>query len=140
MRERREDIPLLVSHFIESQNEATGKQIRGASEAAMRHLLDYPWPGNVRELENAIEHAFVVCRHTEIDTRHLPVEIRTGQRLAPKPARLRRPGRDLTPDRLTALLDECDWNNAEAARRLGISRTAVWKYMKKWRIKLSPEV
>ncbi len=140
LRERREDIPLLVSHFIESQNEATGKQIRGASEAAMRHLLDYPWPGNVRELENAIEHAFVVCRHAEIDTRHLPVEIRTGHRLAPKPARLRRPGRDLTPDRLTALLDECDWNKAEAARRLGISRTAVWKYMKKWRIKLSPEV
>jgi len=62
-----------------------------------------------------------------------------GHRRLPKPAGLRRPGRDLTPDRLIVLLDECDWNKAEAARCPGTSSTAVWKYMKKWHVKLTPE-
>jgi two-component system, NtrC family, response regulator HydG len=144
LRERREDIPLLVNHFIGRQNQATGKQIHGVTQTAMRHLLDYPWPGNVRELENAIEHAFVICRHEEIDTRDLPAEIRLGHRLPPPataaaPPRHYRVARDLTRERLVELLDASGWNKAEAARRLGISRTAVWKYMKKWEIPLRGE-
>ncbi len=139
LAERREDIPLLISHFIERQNHATGKRIRGVSQAAMRRLLDHDWPGNVRELENAVEHAFVICRGDQIEVPDLPVELRqhTAPVHAPSPGR--RPGRDLTRESLLELLYECGWNKAEAGRRLGISRTAVWKYMKKWDLPLQPK-
>ncbi len=141
LSERREDIPLLVGHFIERQNRATGKRIQGVSQAAMRHLLDHEWPGNVRELENAVEHAFVLCRSDEIEARDLPVELRREP--DPVPARPRpraaRPGRGLTRGELVALLGQCNWNKAEVGRRLGISRTAVWKHMKKWALPLRPQ-
>ncbi|MBW2049266.1 MAG: sigma 54-interacting transcriptional regulator, partial [Deltaproteobacteria bacterium] len=76
LRKRKEDIPLLISHFINLQNEKTGKDIKGLTQSAMRILMDYTWPGNVRELENSIEHAFVLCNGGNIDTFDLPVEIR----------------------------------------------------------------
>lgn len=143
LRRRKEDIPLLVSHFIALQNKKTGKKIRGLSQAAMRIMMDYEWPGNVRELENAIEHAFVLCDDEYIDVFDLPLEIR---QLAYRPIRGRgpsspvAPGRykeKLTREKLVDMLIECHWNKAEVARRLGVSRTAIWKYMKKWDIPLS---
>jgi len=144
LRERKEDIPLLTAYFIDRLNGKTGKNIRGLSSMAMRLFLDYPWLGNVRELENAIEHAFVLCRKGEIDLFDLPVELRraeyrpaathTGGGVAGFPKR--RTAVDRTG--LLALLDQCGWNKAEVARQLGVSRTAVWKYMKKWDIPLSP--
>jgi transcriptional regulator with PAS, ATPase and Fis domain len=142
LRERKEDIPLLTSHFVEQQNKKTGKKIESLSKAATQILMDYNWPGNVRELENAIEHAFVLCNNHQIDTFDLPVEIRktqfepvvalniTQQRMFAKP------GKHVTQPALLELLEACDWNKAEVARRLGVSRTAVWKYMKKWNISL----
>lgn len=142
LRNRKDDIPLLVSHFIAVQNEKTGKSIRGAAQAAMRILMDYDWPGNVRELENAIEHAFVLCGERYIDVFDLPVEIRQlGYQPKPpiKPMdmpRTRGSGKRLSRELLVQLLHQCDWNKAETARKLGISRTAVWKYMKKWGIPL----
>jgi transcriptional regulator with PAS, ATPase and Fis domain len=58
LRERKEDIPLLTSHFIQMLNKRTGKQVVDVSRGVMRLFMDYHWPGNVRELENAMEHAF----------------------------------------------------------------------------------
>jgi two-component system, NtrC family, response regulator HydG len=140
LRERKEDIPLLVGHFVASQNRKTGKLIRGLTPDAMRLFMDYSWPGNVRELENAIEHAFVLCASDQVDARDLPLEIRfVGLQSLPENVRRPLPAtRRLTREKLTALLRTCDYNKAEAARRLGISRTAVWKYMKKWDIPLQP--
>ena len=142
LRERKEDIPLLTSHFVARQNKKTGKSIRDLSTAAMQILMDYNWPGNVRELENAIEHAFVLCNSDQIDTFDLPVEIRKSQ-FSPPPSSwtpaqrtFARPGKQLTEEALRDLLEQSDWNKAEVARRLGVSRTAVWKYMKKWNISL----
>lgn len=142
LRKRKEDIPLLASHFIDRQNMKTGKRIQGISEAAMRIMMDYPFPGNVRELENAIEHAFVLCAGGMIDMFDLPVEIR---QMTYSPARS--PGasagasrigekRPLSEEGLRLFLEQSGWNKAEAARRAGISRTAVWKAMKKWGIPL----
>lgn len=142
LRERREDIPLLTDHFIASQNEKTGKAITGLTKQAAQILMDYHWPGNVRELENAIEHAFVLCNDGEIDTFDLPVEIRKTEYAAmpgavyPSQKEVPRHNRTLTRDALFELLEASDWNKAEVARRLGVSRTAVWKYMKKWDIPL----
>ena len=144
LRTRKEDIPLLVSHFVAHQNKKTGKKIRGLSQAAMRILMDHDWPGNVRELQNAIEHAFVLCDEEYIDVFDLPVEIR---QLAYRPYKGARVGisaerptkRDnLNKEMLIDLLEKCNWNKAEVARQIGLSRTAVWKYMKKWQIPLQP--
>lgn len=147
LRDRKEDIPLLLSHFIRNQRRETGKDIHGLSPAAMRLCMDYPWPGNIRELENAVAHAFVLCAEAQIDIFDLPVEIRQS----PYPP-FREPGvhgrfpvpgmppdPPLTRERLHRVLTECGWNKAEAARRLGKSRTSVWKYMKKWKIPLKPD-
>lgn len=143
LRKRKEDIPILASHFIGLQNKKTGKGIQRVSEAAMRIMLDHDWPGNVRELENAIEHAFVLCSGKEIDSFDLPVEVRqmsyrpvlpNGIHSDRKTAR-----RKLSREQLLELLDECGWNKAEVARRIGLSRTAVWKHMKKWDIPLQPQ-
>ena len=142
LKERREDITLLVNHFIEGQNKKTGKRVLRLSEAAMRILFEYNWPGNVRELENAIEHAFVLCAGDEIDVFDLPVEIR---RMEYQPMAASRPvfppqhrpkRAKLTQVLLLELLEKYDWNKAEVARQVGLSRTAIWKYMKKWNIPL----
>jgi len=142
LRDRKEDIPLLVSHFINIMNKKTGKQIQGVSHSAMRIFMDYSWPGNIREIENAIEHAFVLCNREQIDSFDLPVEIRqTDYSTAclevptaplPKPA----PRKKMSKEGLLNLLDECDWNKAEVGRRVELSHTAIWKYMKKWDIPL----
>ncbi len=139
LRDRKEDIPLLADHFISSMNQKTGKKIKGLSSGAMRIFMDHSWPGNVRELENAIEHAFVLCNRKEIDTDDLPVEIRQPDTAgicteAPLGAIPRR--KKLTKSALLDLLAACDWNKAEVGRRMGLSRTAIWKYMKKWDIPL----
>jgi two-component system response regulator HydG len=143
LRKRKEDIPLLLSHLIKAQNNKSGKQIEGVSTQAMRIIMDYSWPGNVRELENAIEHAFVLCTEKHIDIFDLPIEIRQVEyHLAsqnPSPANIAYPNvrQKLTRDRLLDLLQACDWNKAEVSRRIGLSRTSIWKYMKKWSIPLS---
>jgi PAS domain S-box-containing protein len=146
LRKRKEDIPLLINNFINIQNKKTGKRINNVSQSALRILMDYTWPGNVRELENAIEHAFVLCIDKEIDIFDLPVEIRQFEY---QPIAHITPGstqnstssrRQVTREILLEILNVCDWNKAEAGRRMGLSRTAVWKYMKKWHIPLKRAV
>jgi two-component system response regulator HydG len=142
LRKRKDDIPLLVNHFIGIHNKNTGKQIQGILQPAMRIFMDYPWPGNVRELENAIEHAFVLCEGDQIDVFDLPMEMRQAEYhpvffesyKASKKALW--PGKKLVREKLFDLLKECDWNKAEVARRVGMSRASIWKYMKKWDIPL----
>ena len=144
LRKRKEDIPLLLSHLIKIQNDKSGKQIEGVSSQAMRIIMDYSWPGNVRELENAIEHAFVLCAEKYIDIFDLPIEIRqvgyplTTQKPASAKGRYANFKQKLTRQKLLDLLEACDWNKAEVSRRIGLSRTSIWKYMKKWSIPLSP--
>jgi two-component system, NtrC family, response regulator HydG len=142
LRRRKEDIPLLVNHFIRHYNQKTGMKIQNATQNAMRVIMDYEWPGNVRELENAVEHAFVLCTGDQIDVFDLPVEIRrTGYHPA---ISLNDPESksgvvsriDLSRERLIEVLHECGWNKAETARRIGLNRTVVWRYMKKWNIPL----
>jgi two-component system, NtrC family, response regulator HydG len=139
---RKEDIPFLVDHFINAQNGKTGKSIKGVTQSSMRILMDYNWPGNVRELENAVEHAFVLCSGQYADIFDLPVEIR---QLAYSPGLKETthsatsealPGEKLSREILIEILNDCAWNKAEVGRRVGLSRTAIWKYMKKWDIPL----
>jgi two-component system, NtrC family, response regulator HydG len=142
LRERREDIPLLVDHFIRHMNRKTGKKVARISQAALRIFMEHPWPGNVRELENAIEHAFVLCDRDQIEDSDLPIEIRQPGMAgvchdSPAAASPRR--KKMTKSALLDLLAEYDWNKAEVGRRVGLSHTSIWKYMKKWDIPLRPE-
>ena len=144
LRNRREDIPLLVQNFISLFNRQTKKKIQGVSQETLRIMMEYSWPGNVRELKNAVEHAFVICRGHQIEPSDLPFEIKSlkeiggGVRVAamphpvPRPKNLRKP----TKQELIELLYACDWNKAEVARQLGRSRTLIWKYMKDYQIQL----
>jgi PAS domain S-box-containing protein len=86
LRDRREDIPLLVDHFMARFNRLKGKAIAGVSDVVMARLMAYDFPGNVRELENIIEHAFVLCQGGLIELAHLPPRV---------PGRLGRPGSSL---------------------------------------------
>jgi len=140
LRDRQEDIPLLISHFMAKQNEATGKGVQGVEPQAMRVLLDHDWPGNVRELENAVEHAFVLSSSEMLTIGDLPREIvEAAERRAASDHHFAKPdGSAVDRQRLLELLQACQWNKAEVARKLGVSRTAVWKYMKKWGIPLKP--
>lgn len=146
LMEHKEDISVLCSAFIERFRRATGKNITGISESVSHVFMDHCWPGNVRELENAIEHAFVTCQGTLIEVKDLPREIRQSEL---RQAECRSKIKDIeslrkssgypaaSKEELISVLDECGWNKAEAARRLGVERSTIWRRMKKWGIELN---
>ena len=147
LRSRKEDIPLLVHHFIKMNNEKVSAKVQGIDKTALKTFLDYAWPGNIRELANAIEHAFVLCPGRQINLEDLPLEIRemetvfrpVGEETPPYHQRPARPVHSLTREKLIDLLKESHWNKAEVARRVGLSRASIWKYMKKWDIPLQQQ-
>ncbi len=146
LMERKEDIPILCNAFMERFRRATGKNIKGVSEAVSHVFMDHCWPGNVRELENAIEHAFVTCQGDLIEVKDLPREIRQFEiRQAECNNRIKGMGSGslgcsaASKEELIAVLDECGWNKAEVARRLGVERSTIWRRMKKWGIGLNDE-
>jgi len=135
LRTRKEDVPLLVQHFIDRFNTLQGRRITGCSERVLSMLMRYPFPGNVRELENAIEHAFVICIDTTIQMDDLPQHIlehfaSEGQKAsADKP-----PLEDAEMQAILSCLEENDYNRTKTARELGISRNTLWRKMKKYGI------
>ncbi len=134
LRERGEDLLLLVEHFLEENRLKSGKNIVGVSHEAMDRLLSYHWPGNIRELVNALEYAFVVCRGDYLAAAHLPENVAAGAGPRPFAVTPRRPApRDETAQVLDALR-RAGGKKTEAARILGVSRQALWKKMKKLRI------
>jgi PAS domain S-box-containing protein len=127
LRDRREDIPLLMNHFLELFNKSYHKSIEGISQEALKLFMIYPWPGNVRELQHAIEHAFVLCNSPTIALEHLPAEIKAySPREAPAPAERLKISSLQPPDILQALV-KTGWNKAKAARLLGISRPTLYQ-------------
>lgn len=143
LRQRLEDIPLLVDHFINYFNTKTSKSVVDASNDVMRLLMAYHWPGNVRELENAIEHAFVLCSGSRLEKEDLPAHLHTPATpvyKAPENKQSRsRKTSGLDKEKLLEMLKKNNWNKSQVAKQLGVSHTAVWKYMKKWEIPLTPE-
>lgn len=131
LRERREDIPLLVDHFIERFNKEFGRKVTGLSEEALERLVAYPWPGNVRELRNVIERTIILEAREVIEVQHLPAEIRFGQRAggpAGSPFALPDEGVDLEAVERSFIeqaMERTAQNQSAAARLLGISRYAL---------------
>lgn len=127
LRQRREDIPLLVEHFITKLRHKTGKEIEGVTEEAMGFILEHSWPGNVRELENVLEHAFILCKDRWIRPEHLPEYLRKRPTLT-YGGSLRQMEREL----IERTLKDCRGNISRAARQLGIHRTTLWRKLKKY--------
>ena len=138
LRERPEDIPLLVDHFIRTIRMRSGKRIQGVTEQAMEILIAAPWLGNIRELMNALEYAFVVCHEELISPHHLPP-------LKAEVPRLPYRRQENVPDRarkeeLIRILRDTGGNRQEAARLLGISRVTLWKRLKRHDIRIEPRI
>jgi len=129
LRQRREDIPLLVDHLVAKFNRLQSKDIAGVSDEVLSRLMEHDYPGNVRELENIIEQAFVLCRGGLIEPRHLPPELRpAGPRGAgqPGPMTLRSMERHL----IAEALRRHRGNRKKAARDLGIDTSTLYRKIK----------
>ena len=131
LRERRDDIPLLIEHFIEKFSQQTQKPIHRTSPDALEILMDYTYPGNVRELENIIEHAFVKCQSGSIEKQHLPFDlISLRDDIVTQALRESNPLAALERELVQRVLEESDGKPQLAAQRLGISRTTLWRKLK----------
>jgi transcriptional regulator with PAS, ATPase and Fis domain len=128
LRERREDIPLLVAELLARH----GAPAATVSAEALSRLLRHSWPGNVRELENALEHALVLSRGGDIRSEHLPPEIGAGAAVQGLTAVAR--GSASERNLILAALTASGWNRTRAARKLGIDRTTLWRKIKEHRL------
>ncbi|MEI3037807.1 MAG: sigma-54 dependent transcriptional regulator [Victivallales bacterium] len=127
LRERRDDIPLLVKHYLDLFTKENGKDI-GITEAAMASLCAYSWPGNIRELRNCVERMVVLCRGKMIDIDNVPVDIREGVTPGIAKTVLAQPSCDLECNEkilIERALNECRGNRTKAAEKLGISRRTL---------------
>jgi two-component system response regulator HydG len=129
LRDRREDVPLLVRHFVEEFAQTHRKPVTGVARDALQRLMEYGWPGNVRELRNAVEYAVVTAADDHIGLLDLPPELRRPLHEPSGPAS--RPADERERERVRAALAREGGNRTAAARRLGISRVALWKKMKR---------
>jgi two-component system response regulator HydG/two-component system response regulator AtoC len=129
LKERKEDIPLLASHCLESSGKKNKKDIRGFEQNVMETLTNYDWPGNVRELENLIERAVILCPYDQINVECLPRKLKfTEDEECPKTDDLNLP--EIEKKIILKALDKTSWNQSKAAVRLGITRKQLRTKMK----------
>ncbi|MDH5668410.1 MAG: sigma-54 dependent transcriptional regulator, partial [Nitrospira sp.] len=130
LRERREDIPLLVEAFLKKCGEGIGKTVRGVSESALAMLIDYTWPGNVRELENVIERAVTLSRNDRISPDDLPPAVqgaRGDRRVLDEAAEKSLPLHEIEKEYIKKILEKTGGNKYQAAHALGIDRKTLYR-------------
>ncbi len=125
LRERKNDIPLLIDHFLREAAARYGREPLTLSSRSLAVLLDYRWPGNVRELQNAIQFAFVKCEGRRIEPEHLPLELRQAAALCPR----RGPQRKLAPEAVLRALERTGGNKAKAAKLMGVGRATLYRFL-----------
>lgn len=134
LRERKEDIPLLMSSFLEEFNREDNRTIEGFSPAARKAMYAYSWPGNIRQLRNTIESAVVTCRGKVIDTGDLPEQIVAENRAGEVSIRL---GVTLSEAERTVImstLDFCEGNKTKASEMLGIGRKTLHRKLEEYNV------
>jgi DNA-binding NtrC family response regulator len=140
LRERKEDIPPLVSTFVQRFAAQLGKAEPTIAPEAFQKLLDYSWPGNVRELQNAIEYAVVLARNDIIGIKELPAEIQLPPALQTTPAPTHRSGvaslNDMERETILQALAQTHGNKKKAAELLGIQRPTLYNKMKRYAIEI----
>ncbi len=140
LRKRKEDLPLLIEHFINIYSKENHKKIRSVSDSVSEILAGYDWPGNIRELENIIERAVILDTDGVVDKDDLP-EILLGRDSSPAPetnpaaapnaSSLKDALKDPEKIYILKVLEEVGWNKNKAARKLGVNRTTLYNKLKK---------
>ncbi len=131
LRQRRQDIPLLVEHLIEKFNVSLGKNVTGVSSEVQKFFFSHAWPGNVRELEHVIEHGFILCEGPVLSLEHLPPDL-LQQPLSGSAAGTSQPS-DM-PEAIRQALKDAGGNKAKAARLLGVSRRTIYRKLEEFQI------
>ncbi len=133
LKERKDDLPLLVSHFIDHYNEKFGKSVSQFSASAYELLYDYDWPGNIRELENVIEHCFILCNSSIIRTEHLPKSLREEKIKSSMPGstQIRKNVMEMEKELILTALEQNKWNKRATSEELQINPSTLWRKMKK---------
>jgi two-component system response regulator HydG len=135
LRDRLEDIPILVDHFLKKFNEKFHREITSVSADVQKTFMHHSWPGNIRELDHALEHAFILCRQDIITVEHLPRSFSSG--LSEKGATSRDETYEKETRDIVDALEKTAWNKAKAARLLGLDRKTL--YRKIWRYKIQKD-
>ena len=130
LRERKEDIPLLIDHFISRLNRLQGKNINGVTQEVMAVMLAHDYPGNIRELENAIEHAFVLCDSNTIDLVHLPENMTFKSQTGLKTNDIHTTVKAVTAQTILEALRRNKNNRLKTAQALGIHKSTLYRKMK----------
>jgi transcriptional regulator with GAF, ATPase, and Fis domain/tetratricopeptide (TPR) repeat protein len=140
LKERKSDIPLLAVHFLDKYCRKLDKEINGITEEAMKYMMNYDWPGNIRQLENELERAITLSDgDNAIKSSDLSPEIfrfqdnqKTVQLLEKRS--LKDAVEDLEKQMIVSVLNETDWNQTQAAKKLGLSRQGLIKKMQRYRL------
>jgi PAS domain S-box-containing protein len=140
LRQRKEDIPLLVETFMQRLNKKTRKNILGVQRDAMNALLEYHWPGNIRELKSVLHYAFTIAERGPINCDHLPPQLMGHIELDEKKPSW--PGTKDTKEKQSLLeaLRETGGNQTRAAKVLGVNRVTIWNRMRKYGIDIKKDV
>ncbi|UCE62876.1 MAG: sigma 54-interacting transcriptional regulator [Nitrospirota bacterium] len=129
LRERMEDLPLLIKHFIGKFNKVMAKEVRQVTSDCLAALERYGFPGNIRELQNIIEHAFVCCESAVIQFEHLPPDIQHHGRSGSMDISLESL-EEIEGEVIQQVLQKTGWRYNEASKRLGVSRSTLWRKIK----------
>jgi len=136
LRERRDDIALLVNHFLKVSTKKTGKKIEKIAPETMKILSGWRWKGNVRELENIIERAVILCGKTVIMPRDLPPSMlnHKDDQVDDTPRWEEKTLEELEKQQILGTLDKYSWNQKRTSELLGISTTTLWRKLKSYGI------
>ena len=127
LRDRKEDIPLLVRHFIEIHNAELGKGIKGVDNATMKILLSYDWKGNIRELENMIERAMILCEDEYIRAHNLSTALTSQEAFVDISDDLKKAMKKYERDHIVKVLNKTGNNKRRTAKMLGISESSLYR-------------
>jgi DNA-binding NtrC family response regulator len=128
LRERKDDVPLLASHFLQKFCQEKGKDVTSISPDVMEILLAHSWPGNVRELENVIQHAIIIAKQEKILPKDLPQYLLQQ----PLPTKQLISLQDHEKNLIMKTLEETNWNKHQTAKRLKITRSTLYGKMKRY--------
>jgi len=135
LREHKEDVPLLVHHFIEKFNIEMGEKVERISEEALDLLMEYDWPGNVRELENIIERAMVITKGNLIKAEDLHLTPQVMKEEGAAQAGKDKTLKSIEKKHIAKILKENNWNVQKSAEQLGIDRVTLYNKIKKYKLK-----
>jgi len=144
LRERKEDLPFLIQHFLERANRENNKQVKRISDEAWEYIMNYSWPGNVREVENAVERAVIMCQDEVIGKEHFPIDLRAnikplhafysnplnGSETMPKAVEI------LERQMITEALQKTGGNKRKAAQILGLTERILGYKVKQYSLSL----